>query len=518
MKSLKLLLLSLIVISCVPEAKRAKQKKIFESKVEIENTWGLPFQTSLINNENKSANSDAVAHIIHREGGTGTGFFISSDGLFLTNHHVISSDKCSAEFCKGIKIVRDFRIGGKNEVYTKLKLLTYNKTLDYALLKVDLEKEDKVSFIQIDNKYFTSSIEEEKQLQVIGHPFGSALRKSNAYYYGQEDQHILLKAVIINGNSGSPIINGENKAIALLWGASWDSSTVDMKGKVQHVVYTTPMDKIIENIKLSYNELTLNKEEGLSLGLLAPKNDYRDNRPKKVSELTVDDNFDFGTWANNYYGEKDGIKKLEELLNYQIEKQLRQTFVDKTKVESILSDFNNFERQLLTPLAISDMLIDTLKDFLSYDHQEHDYLLTPLLVKRGEIARDDCVQKINKKYKTHYSYALFFFGHYCHAKKVAEKNYTILWYSQFYTHHLNDKNELSQARINALISSIKNQLHLRRGKIDRYQNSKMDLLKAVQVLKSKTTNWRKFSQAESLEVLFSEQDLSERIYDWSDQD
>ncbi|MFL2886424.1 MAG: S1C family serine protease [Candidatus Pelagibacter sp.] len=134
---------------------------------------------------------------------SGTAFFISNKGHLLTNSHVVEGCTLS-------------KISYKNKDYDA-KLIATDKTLDLALLKVELKPKS----------FFTFSKNGAKKLNkvyVAGYPLGKGLSDdlkissgivSSLKGFEDNSNEIQIDAPINPGNSGGPIINENGDLIAI---------------------------------------------------------------------------------------------------------------------------------------------------------------------------------------------------------------------------------------------------------------------------------------------------------------
>jgi hypothetical protein len=157
----------------------------------------------------------AVAKILSINGSSGTGFFISEDGLFLTNEHVLPRKACTVNGCPGIKIIRDFKIGGTNQVYTDFEVLAHSSSqgeMDFTLIRVKLPAGEKVPYLnpELDSEKYSFKSADAKTYKVLGHPGGSSLRNTNVLPVNMNKFDIQLLGLIIPGNSGGPLIEEES--------------------------------------------------------------------------------------------------------------------------------------------------------------------------------------------------------------------------------------------------------------------------------------------------------------------
>ena len=139
----------------------------------------------------------------NEQGGSGTAFFINNRGNLITNNHVV-------EGCKTLKI---------NYFNKELEvdLISTDKTLDLALLKVKLKPKSFISF----------SKKEPKKRQVVivaGYPLGQYLsddlkinegKISSLKGFENNSNEITVDLAINPGNSGGPIVNENGQLVAV---------------------------------------------------------------------------------------------------------------------------------------------------------------------------------------------------------------------------------------------------------------------------------------------------------------
>ena len=134
---------------------------------------------------------------------SGTAFFINNRGHLLTNNHVVEGCKLS-------------KINYFNKEYDT-SLISTDKTLDLALLKVDLEPRDFISFSNKEPK--------KRQLVIVaGYPLGQFLsddlkinegKVSSLKGFENNSNEITVDLAINPGNSGGPIVNENGQLVAV---------------------------------------------------------------------------------------------------------------------------------------------------------------------------------------------------------------------------------------------------------------------------------------------------------------
>jgi len=169
-----------------------------------------------------------------KEIGWGTGFIVSSDGLILTNKHVVSDEK--AEYTA---------LTNDGEKY-KAQVLARDKFQDLAILKI--ERENLFPFIELGD---SSKLQIGQTVIAIGNALGefqntvsvgviSGLRRTIAASRGGGGKAEILEniiqtdAAINQGNSGGPLLNLKGEAIGI---------NVAMALGAENIGFAIPIDR-----------------------------------------------------------------------------------------------------------------------------------------------------------------------------------------------------------------------------------------------------------------------------------
>lgn len=133
--------------------------------------------------------------------GTGSGFFIDSNGTMVTNYHVIEgAGSLSVRFDTGAK-------------YDVLSIIDFSPFYDIAVLEVDISGND----------YFdlASNYTEGEKVYVRGYPkgvdtssFTSGMMSQSSHRLGLMDC-ITIDAAVNNGNSGGPAMNSRGQVLGI---------------------------------------------------------------------------------------------------------------------------------------------------------------------------------------------------------------------------------------------------------------------------------------------------------------
>ena len=145
--------------------------------------------------------------VVYTERGVGTGFFITSDGYFLTNHHVVHDD---SEPAIDISIK-----SGDGKINCEAELVHADETLDVALLKVK-GFNGKTPFIPIIKDY--NQVRPGIAMILIGNGlnFGLAPTAGNVKFaHSKHDGDLVYTAPSNNGDSGAPVFNKDGVCIGI---------------------------------------------------------------------------------------------------------------------------------------------------------------------------------------------------------------------------------------------------------------------------------------------------------------
>ncbi len=144
----------------------------------------------------------------------GTGFFISPDGYFLTNYHVIEGNpSCIKKQICRVHTVRTLADGTRSTVEFDAKLLASDTAYDFALLKAELPQKSRVEYFKLESRELGPDLitlgypgdreatENDESITPLTYSFGNLMAfRSRAF----------ATSLYINvGASGSPVINSK---------------------------------------------------------------------------------------------------------------------------------------------------------------------------------------------------------------------------------------------------------------------------------------------------------------------
>lgn len=163
----------------------------------------------------------------------GTAFNINSDGLLLTNRHVVNEAR---------QVEVSFSDGQK---FFSQDINEFEK-VDAAVVKIDGHN---LPYLILD---FEDEVKEGDIVTVIGNPLGfervSGRGKVGAYYRDKEMDFIFfsISAVVKSGSSGSPVLNEEGRVVGIVFA----SGEIDINGEKQEYALAIPVKQLQSQLQV----------------------------------------------------------------------------------------------------------------------------------------------------------------------------------------------------------------------------------------------------------------------------
>jgi S1-C subfamily serine protease len=176
--------------------------------------------------------------VVSTETGCGTGFFISSDGLFVTNHHVVHEN--------GAPNARISICTGDEKFRCRAKLIASDKKRDLALLKAETEGK-KTPFIPLIADY--SKLRPGMDVMVIGNAlsFGLApITGTVKFTHAKGGNDLIYTAPSNHGDSGGPVLNRQGECVGINKSVTVSVTRGGVKVTTQGLTNATPADEIAQ--------------------------------------------------------------------------------------------------------------------------------------------------------------------------------------------------------------------------------------------------------------------------------
>jgi S1-C subfamily serine protease len=149
----------------------------------------------------------------------GSAFFVDASGLLITNYHVISSEVDPKH--KGYSRMY-IRMGDASSPRVPARVIGYDKALDLALIKTEMETEYVFSLVDRVIPRVGDTV------LAIGSPVGlqktvtSGIVSALGRRFLQIGDVIQIDAAVNHGNSGGPVVDNEGRLVGIVFaGAEW---------------------------------------------------------------------------------------------------------------------------------------------------------------------------------------------------------------------------------------------------------------------------------------------------------
>jgi serine protease Do len=159
-----------------------------------------------------------------RKGSGGTGSIIQSDGLVLTNAHVVIEEQTGKPFARLSVFLKPARVTGESKTdlsrMLRAKVVAYSQPLDLALLKLDGVTEP----LPVVDVSESGRARIGDRVVAIGHPEQGGLWTLTTgvisaevdNFNGVNGKHVFQTETGLNrGNSGGPLLDGEGRMIGV---------------------------------------------------------------------------------------------------------------------------------------------------------------------------------------------------------------------------------------------------------------------------------------------------------------
>lgn len=174
-----------------------------------------------------AGSSEALSVVkIMARGGMGTGAFVSSQGLLVTNDHVLGTGNC---FKEGCYISLDFNFQKGMVVRTeRVFALPLHADLDADISVFQIYKTKKVegARVKTDHKlqtpHFLKLSQQEpaafvgQSVYTMGHPEGALKKVTKLKVLSTNGHDFAIQGAVVSGQSGSPVVTAEGELIGLV--------------------------------------------------------------------------------------------------------------------------------------------------------------------------------------------------------------------------------------------------------------------------------------------------------------
>lgn len=144
--------------------------------------------------------------------GTGTGFFISDDGLALTNNHVLDGSESATIYMFG----EDGEINPYDARRVSQIIVTYpGQFVDFTIFRVELHSGEKTNYLPLVGQH----VNDGEDVAKIGCPLGEnahyATGNLSNYKYDDDGCYLIHTIPTNPGDSGGPVVNFKGEAVGV---------------------------------------------------------------------------------------------------------------------------------------------------------------------------------------------------------------------------------------------------------------------------------------------------------------
>jgi hypothetical protein len=236
----------------------------------------------------------------------GTGFFISPDGIGISNFHVF----------EGAKKARIVTYDGK--VYNIISTVSWDKNSDLLKFKIERPKGKTFNFIAQE----TRTVKIGEKVYAIGNPKGLNFSLSDGIVSSKRNienigEIIQTTVPISSGNSGSPLINMNGKFIGIISFSIKDAQNLNFAIHANEINKLIPVDLYIFPSKKTNEDLP-KKEEKPSETINDAKSSHLELCDFWKSHIDLDKAMGKGKVITKYLNstKNDGIRKTSTISPY----------------------------------------------------------------------------------------------------------------------------------------------------------------------------------------------------------
>lgn len=245
-----LILLSLLTLASCGEKKSNGKKIISLNEERLERfVEELKFECESLNGEKCP---DGIARLViynkenPAESALCSGFLIKKNVLVTNNHCVSTATDCENTYINIYTEKSTVKTRCDSIIHTEVDhLLMKKKNIDLTVLKLKIQ--DDIPFFQMSSLELRP--EDKVRSWVIDHISGRQARitELECYFESNSTSLRLRNCPIIQGNSGSPLVDHEGKVLGLIWGSTVDeaidaSFPLDQRRDLQDYGFATAVD------------------------------------------------------------------------------------------------------------------------------------------------------------------------------------------------------------------------------------------------------------------------------------
>lgn len=184
--------------------------------------------------------------ILTESGGMGTGFFISENGLALTNNHVLDGSEGAGVFFFG----DDGTIDTSQLHYIKRIVKTYNDggKIDYTIFIVDLDNNTKCQYLPL----IEGRANDGEQIAKLGCPVGELGNFQTGILSNYNENYITHSIGANHGDSGGPVVNYRGEVVGINQSIQFNRTIGEQAKGIAYAVDALYIRQILDNMNIEY--------------------------------------------------------------------------------------------------------------------------------------------------------------------------------------------------------------------------------------------------------------------------
>ena len=183
--------------------------------------------------------------IITESGHSGTGFFISEDGLALTNNHVLDgSENAVVCFFGENGTIDQHNTRGINDIVMTNK----DEKIDFTVFYVQLHPNEKVPYMPL----VSEQIKDGEEIFKIGCPIGLPADFQNGVLSNYNDGYFTHNIPCNHGDSGGPVVNRKGHVVGINQSIAFNQTINEQAKGIAFAVDVTLIKKLLEKKQIYF--------------------------------------------------------------------------------------------------------------------------------------------------------------------------------------------------------------------------------------------------------------------------
>lgn len=217
--------------------------------------WKNDEQRVLLNDAELQYKIKPATFLVGTESGYGTGFYISSTGIALTNNHVLNDNDTERYI---VPFGEDGSLDVKRSKTVGKILYTYHKDkIDFTIFQVNLDRDEKVSYLKLSEKHLNDG----ERIAKLGCPAGTYCNFQTGNLSNYNEGYYFTHSIASNhGDSGGPVVDFYGDVVGINQSIEFNEALSEMSGSLQkaegiaYAVDISLVKSVLDNIGIQYGK------------------------------------------------------------------------------------------------------------------------------------------------------------------------------------------------------------------------------------------------------------------------